>query len=269
MHYDPIKDSLAAVIRKFPFFRILFYKLLDVLFLRSWYVRRELKKLRILFKNKEISILDAGTGYGQYSYYMAKNLQPNNITAVDVKETWISDCRSFFSSLHIDNIVFKVEDLTQLEYNNQFDLITCIDVMEHIEFDVKVFQNFYRGLKKGGFLIINSPSIFGGSDVHETGEESFISEHFREGYSFEDLKNKLVPLGFEVYESKYTYGKWGDLAWRFGIKYPMLLLNKSKIFFIVIPFYYLLTFWLTLILMYADYIKDNKIGSGINFIAKK
>lgn len=269
MHYDPIKDSLASVIRKLPFLRILFYKLLDILFLRSWYVRRELRKIRNIFGSKEISILDAGTGYAQYSYFMAKNLQPNNILAVDIKEAWIEDSRDFFKFLNIKNIEFQIKDLTELNFNSQFDLITCIDVMEHIELDIKVFQNFYKALKKGGFLIINSPSIFGGSDVHEEGEESFIGEHFREGYSYEDLKSKLVPLGFEIFESKYTYGKWGDLAWRLGIKYPMMLLNKSKLFFFVIPFYYLLTFWFTLILMSADYQKNNKTGSGINFIAKK
>jgi SAM-dependent methyltransferase len=269
MQYDPIKNSLAAVIRKLPFLRVLFYKLLDILFLRSWYVRRVLRDIRKRFEKKSISILDAGTGYGQYSYFMAKKLQPNNIVAVDVKEKWIEDCAGFFNSLHLNNVKFKVEDLTEINYSNQFDLITCIDVMEHIEKDTRVFSNFYNALKKGGYLIINSPSIFGGSDVHDEGEESFIGEHFRDGYSSADLTEKLAPLGFEVVESRYTYGKWGDLAWRLGIKFPMQILNKSKFFFLIIPFYYLLTFWLTLILMYMDYKSDNEIGSGINFIAKK
>lgn len=269
MQYDPIKNSLASVIRSFPFLRVLFYKLLDILFLRSWYVRRVLKDIRRRFGHNSISILDAGTGYGQYSYFMAKKLKPNSITAVDVKEKWIEDSSLFFKSINVKDIEFKVEDLTELQYENQFDLITCIDVMEHIEKDETVFSNFFKALKKGGFLVINSPSIFGGSDVHDEGEESFIGEHFRDGYSFDDLSNKLVPLGFEIVESKYTYGKWGDLAWRLGIKYPMLLLNKSKFFFLIIPFYYLFTFWFTLILMYIDYSSDNKIGSGINFIVKK
>lgn len=239
------------------------------MFLRSWFVRRELRELRKNFGGKEIAIFDAGCGYGQYSYFMNKNLQPNNIYAVDVKEKWISDCKEFFSSRNIKSISFAVEDLTRITHENKFDLIVCVDVMEHIHEDKKVFENFYRALKPGGCLLINSPSIFGGSDVHDAEEESFISEHARDGYSHEDLNQKLSPLGFEIYKYKYTYGFWGDKAWRLGIKYPMLLLNISKIFFLILPFYYLMTFPFTFLLMYVDYKSINKVGSGINLIAKK
>jgi SAM-dependent methyltransferase len=239
------------------------------MFLRSWYVRRDLKYLRRLFKEKEIDIFDAGTGFGQYSFFMSKKLFPCNIYAVDIKEDWINDCKEFFSNRNITNVNFSVEDLTKIEHRSRFDLIVCVDVMEHINEDVKVFKNFYNSLKTDGFLIINSPSIFGGSDVHKEGEESFIGEHAREGYSKEDLEMKLHLLGFKTFQSKYTYGFWGDKAWRFGIKYPMLILNISKIFFVILPFYYLLTLPFTFIMMYVDYNSENKIGSGINFIAKK
>ncbi|MGE5432544.1 MAG: class I SAM-dependent methyltransferase [Syntrophomonadaceae bacterium] len=249
--------------------RIWFYKLLDLMFLRSWYVRRELRRLRKKFDGKPISIYDAGTGYGQYAYFMAKNLKPNNIYAVDVKEEWIEDCREFFKAQNLSNVSFGVEDLTAIGHTASFDLILSVDVMEHIVEDVKVFQNFHRALRPGGFLMINTPSVYGGSDVHDEEEESFIGEHARTGYSAEDLKMKLEPLGFEVYQSKYTYGTWGDRAWRLGIKYPMQMLNASKLLFVLLPFYYILTFPFTLLMMYMDYTADNKVGAGINFIARK
>ena len=91
----------------------------------------------------------------------------------------------------------------------------------------------------------------------------------RDGYSKEDLELKLHPLGFETYQTKYTYGFWGDKAWRLGIKYPMLLLNISKLFFIILPLYYLVTLPFTLLMMFVDYSSNNKLGSGINYIAKK
>lgn len=269
MHYDPIKNIFARWIKKFPFLRIWFYKLLDLMFLRSWYVRRELRRLRKKFDGKPISIYDAGTGYGQYAYFMAKNLKPNNIYAVDVKEEWIEDCREFFKAQNLSNVSFGVEDLTAIGHTASFDLILSVDVMEHIVEDVKVFQNFHRALRPGGFLMINTPSVYGGSDVHDEEEESFIGEHARTGYSAEDLKMKLEPLGFEVYQSKYTYGTWGDRAWRLGIKYPMQMLNASKLLFVLLPFYYILTFPFTLLMMYMDYTADNKVGAGINFIARK
>lgn len=269
MHYDPIKNIFAGWIKRIPFLRVVFYKMLDIMFLRAWYVRRELKKLRMLLGNKEISIYDAGTGYGQYAYFMAQHLKPNNIYAIDVKEEWIRDSREFFSERGLSNVSFAAEDLTEINHTERFDLILSVDVMEHIVEDVKVFENFYRALKNGGYLLINTPSIFGGSDVHDDHEESFIGEHARVGYSFEDLRDKLVPLGFEVFQSKYTYGTWGDRAWRLGIKYPIQMVNFSKAMLIVLPFYYLLTFPFTLAMMYTDYTGVNKTGAGINFIAKK
>jgi SAM-dependent methyltransferase len=269
MYYDPIKNIFANVIRKIPFLRIYFYKILDLIFLRSWYVRRELTELRRKFGNSKIDIYDAGSGFGQYTYFLSKNLIPCNILSVDVKKDWIDDCKDFFNKKNIQNVSFAVEDLTSISHQNKFDLIVCVDVMEHIAEDGKVFNNFYNALKQGGFLLINSPSVFGGSDVHHDDEESFIGEHARDGYSKEDLESKLHILGFSTYKSRYTYGFWGDKSWRLGIKYPMLLLRISKLFLIILPLYYLLTLPFTLIMMQLDFSSSNKSGSGINFIAKK
>ena len=269
MYYDPIKNVFANVIKRFPLMRVIFYKVLDIMFLRSWYVRRELKRLRKKFGKKEISIYDAGSGYGQYTYFMSKHLNPCNIYSVDVKEDWIKDCKEFFEKVGIKNASFAVEDLTKINYEERFDLIVCIDVMEHIADDITVFNNYHRALNKEGYLLINTPSIFGGSDVHEEDEESFIGEHARIGYSKEDLEAKLHPVSFETYKSQYTYGFWGDKAWRLGIKYPIMMLNVSKLFFIILPLYYLLTLSFTFIMMFIDYSSKNEKGSGINFIAKK
>ena len=269
MYYDPVKDIFASAIRKFPFLRVFFYKLLNLFFLRAWYVKRELRRIRRSFGSKEMDIFDAGTGYGQYTYFISKNLQPNKIYAIDVKEDWIKDNKEFFTRKNIDNVSFGIEDLTTIDHKEKFDLIICVDVMEHIEDDITVFKNFYNSLKQGGYLLINTPSVFGGSDVYEDNEESFIGEHARIGYSHTDLKGKLSPAGFKEFFYKYSYGSWGDKAWRLVIKFPMLLLNISKIFFLVLPIYFLITFPFAFLMMFLDYSFENKIGSGITFIAKK
>ena len=269
MHYDPIKNIFASIIKKIPILRILFYNTLDLMFLRSWYVRKELKRIRKIFGDKKINVYDAGSGYGQYSYFMSKHLQPCEIYSIDVKEEWIKDCKEFFASQNISNVKFGVEDLTAINHKEKFDLIVSVDVMEHIEDDVKVFNNLHHALKKDGYLLINTPSIYGGSDVHEDDDESFISEHARDGYSYEDLKTKLEPIGFTFNQFKFSYGFWGDKAWRLGIKYPIMMVNASKFLFVLLPFYYLITFLFTFIMMLTDINSNNKIGSGINLIVKK
>ncbi len=52
-------------------------------------------KLRKVFGDKTIEIYDAGTGFGQYSYFMAKRLF-RRFLSVDVKEDWIKACGKIF-----------------------------------------------------------------------------------------------------------------------------------------------------------------------------
>jgi hypothetical protein len=47
------------------------------------------------------------------------------------------------------------------------------------------------------------------------------------------------------------------------------MVNISKLLLIVLPLYYLITFPFTFIMMLIDFNVQNKVGSGINFIAKK
>ena len=269
MQYDPIKRSLGNVFNKSPFLRKLFYRLLDLLLLRAWHVHKELKGwMRNAPANPQI--LDAGAGYGQYSFWMNRRMRQADILAVDVKEEQVEDCNRFFTAIGSGKKVnFIVGDLTKFVQPDRYDLAISVDVMEHIDDDVKVFQNFTNALKSDGYLLINTPSIYGGSEVYHDEDESFVGEHARNGYSKEDFESKLHPLGFKTLKSKYTYGFWGNLAWRLGIKYPIMMVNISKLLLVVLPLYYLITFPFTFIMMLIDFNTSNKVGSGINFIAKK
>ena len=76
-------------------------------------------------------------------------------------------------------------------------------------------------------------------------------------------------MGFRVDSVKFAYGPWGSVAWRLGVKYPMLMLNRSRAFFIILPFYYFITFPFTLLLMYLDYVGVNTTGTGLIVVARK
>jgi hypothetical protein len=141
--------------------------------------------------------------------------------------------------------------------------------MEHIPDDVGVFRNLHRSLRSGGTLLVNTPSDLGGSDAHGPEDASFIEEHARNGYSVDEIKTKLTSAGFRVNSVKFAYGPWGSVAWRLGIKYPMLMLNFSKLLLITLPLYYLMTLPFTLLLMYLDYAGVNKNGTGLIVVATK
>jgi cyclopropane fatty-acyl-phospholipid synthase-like methyltransferase len=214
-------------------------------------------------------VYDAGSGFGQYSYYIAKKFPIATIYGIDLKDEQVADCNQFFHKSGLEQCTFAVEDLTQIQHANTFDFILSVDVMEHIPDDIGVFRNFFRALKPNGVLLINTPSNLGGSDAHSDDEESFIGEHARNGYGVDEIREKLESVGFSVESIRYTYGVWGSRYWKLGIKYPMQMLNMSKLFFLLLPFYYLFVFPIVLPMMWLDYTSDNKAGTGLNVLVKK
>lgn len=263
MKYDPIKQSLGKVFNRHPFLRILFYKLLDTLLLRTWHIKKE-----ICFISRDLpanpDILDAGSGFGQYSYYLAKKFPQGIIHGVDIKEKEVKDSNDFSVSRGLsERMYFSVEDLTSFRKNDTFNLIITVDVMEHISEDIKVLENFYASLSKGGFLLISTPSDQGGSDVHDEEDSSFIEEHVRNGYSIKDIHDKLIKAGFTTISARYSYGIPGKLSWKLSMKYPVSMLNFSRLLFILLPFYYLLTFPVCLLLNLADVRMNHASGTGL------
>ena len=267
MKYDPVKRVFGNIVSRNVFLRRIFYGLLDLMFLRSWHVR---KMVKLLYSPSDlISIFDAGMGFGQYSYFMAKRFRGCKIFGVDVKDEQVEDCNYFFGQRGFKNAKFEIADLTKISYNNEYDFILNVDVMEHIAEDEIVLKNFADALKKGGKLLINTPSDLGGSDAHDAHDESFIEEHARNGYSKEDITAKLERAGLKVIRFKYTYGKYGTISWRFGIKHPILIAGVSKLFILILPLYYFFTLWFVLILMWLDTKTDNVAGTGIVVVAEK
>jgi len=135
--------------------------------------------------------------------------------------------------------------------------------MEHILEDFTVFQNFHHSMKDGAMLLISTPSDQGGSDVHDHDHESFIDEHVRDGYNIDDIQEKLKKAGFSNTEAKFSYGSPGKISWRLSMKYPIQMLGVSKVFFLLLPFYYLITFPFSLVLNYLDLTMKHKSGTGL------
>lgn len=263
MKYDPIKKSLGVIFNKKPFLRKLFYRLLDLLLLRTWHIK---KAIKIWKKNsyEEANILDAGSGFGQYSFYLSKQSKKWKILGVDVKKEQIEDCNNFFRRIgKSERINFEFADLTKFSKDREYDLILSVDVMEHILEDVLVFKNFHQALKNDGMLLISTPSDQGGSDVHDEDDHSFIDEHVRDGYNINEIEEKLKSAGFTKVEARYAYGLPGKISWKLSMKYPILLLNASKLFFILLPVYYIITYPISFILNYFDVNIKHKTGTGL------
>nr|MDQ3100939.1 class I SAM-dependent methyltransferase [Bacteroidota bacterium] len=168
-----------------------------------------------------------------------------------------------FQKIGRPQVKFIVGDVTRFQQPATFELVVCVDVMEHIVEDEAALRCYSTSLKPEGMLIISTPSDQGGSDVHEEGEGSFIEEHVRDGYNIDDIRQKCLRNGFTRVEALYSYGAPGKISWKLSMKWPLLMLNTSRLFFILLPFYYLIAYPIAFVLSILDVRMQHSTGTGL------
>jgi len=269
MQYDPIKKRVGRVFSGPVFMRKIFYFSLDLLLLRAWHVKKALRKIALKYPG-QATVLDAGAGFGQYTWRMSRMNRNWKIKAVDIDPDHISNNNRFFNAAGLSGrVTCETVDLTILKETGSYEFILSVDVMEHIKEDELVFRNFFRALKPSGSLLISTPSDMGGSDVHGDNDHSFIDEHVRDGYGIDGISQKLEKAGFSEIRAKYTYGKPGNLSWRLSMKYPIKMLNTSGLFYLILPFYYMIFFPVAIVLNFIDIFLSHKSGTGLLVTASK
>lgn len=269
MDYDPVKDRFGSLVAGSRWRTRLFFRLLHLFFLRAWHVRKALRQA-LGSGDSAARILDAGTGFGQFAWWIVRRWKRVQIHAVDIKPDYLERAESFLRQEGLsDRVSFAIDDLTALQAQGPFDLILSVDVMEHILEDVQVFTHFHRVLRPGGIVIINTPSDQGGSDSHGDEGESFIGEHVRDGYGREEMRSKLEQAGLEADLIDYTYGPFGSLAWRLTIKWPMVWLNATFWSVVLLPFWYAIVLLPSLVLNALDVSSKNRTGTGLIVVAHR
>jgi len=270
LEYDPFKAWIGKWIRNNPTIRRSFYCLLDRFFLRERYVKRELRRIAsgdIVIRD----IWDAGSGYGQYSWFCARLFPGATVLGTDVKEEQVSDCNRFCRQMRLDRCRFEVGDLEKTSFDGRFDLILSVDVMEHIVDDAAVFRNFHRSLRPGGLCVINTPARPQDSKGDRTpeGMRSVVAEHVREGYTPDEVRRKLQQAGFAIAKNVFSYGESGAKAWRLLQGYPMRWLHRSRWVLLLLPFYYTVVYPIAAYWMRRDLAAENAQGGGILVVAEK
>lgn len=260
MQYDPLKDRAANLIRLFPTARVAFYRLLDLILLRQRYVKRCM--LRHAPDRKEWLYYDAGAGFCQYSWFVLKRFSQARVLATDLKREYLEDFADYAAETFPGRFCWQEADLQVFTPQNKYHVISAVDILEHIPDDYAVLRNFYHCLAEGGVLIISTPS-----DTDPAAK--FTAEHVRPGYAKAALESKLRKTGFTILESLYSYGKYGSLAWRMLLRFPLSVLGKSKTAVVFLPFYFILIYPIAAVLMRLDMAKSNKQGTGIIIVAQK
>lgn len=141
-------------------------------------------------------VLDIGSGTGNMISFYINSCE--KVVATEIFPAELEYISKRFESTNIECRLFDIakSDISPLkEY--LFDTITCINVLEHIEDDIKAVSNMKDIIQTGGKIIILVPAM---SKAYGTMDKA--CGHYRR-YDKGDLQKTANQLGLKIVSNKY------------------------------------------------------------------
>ncbi|OHE10575.1 MAG: hypothetical protein A2513_06870 [Sulfurimonas sp. RIFOXYD12_FULL_33_39] len=107
------------------------------------------------FKKEDIKVLDVGCGRGEWLELLKEN-DYINLKGVDLNRIMIENSKK----LGLDVLESDAIDYLSNQEDDSLSVITGFHIIEHLSFEVlmKLFQESYRVLQKGGMVIFETPN---------------------------------------------------------------------------------------------------------------
>ncbi len=157
-----------------------------------WFLgrRRVIKEmLKAWFPGGNLSLLDWGCGTGGNFSMLAKF---GEVVGVDVSEQSLEVCRKRgFAGVH------HIKDIDAFEPSRDFDVVTLLDVVEHVKDDGAFLKKFHRFLKPDGYILITVPAY-----QFIWSEHDEMLHHYRR-YTRPQITARLEEAGYEIAKASY------------------------------------------------------------------
>ena len=202
-----------------------------------WYVGRRkiiqtfVERICSSFDNPNPRILDVGCGTGANLKMLGLYGQAEG---VDISEQAVEFCKRRGLG------TVKLGAIEDLPFEDQsFDIVTALDVIEHLDDDAAGLQEMRRVLRPGGTLLLFVPAF-----MFLWGVQDDVSHH-RRRYRLPALRRLLEEGGFEVEKATYanitffapvllvrTFMRWLGIraATEYGINIKKMNTTLSRIF---------------------------------------
>jgi 2-polyprenyl-3-methyl-5-hydroxy-6-metoxy-1,4-benzoquinol methylase len=103
--------------------------------------------------NLELKLLDVGAGSGLMLKYF-KDLG-YSVAGIELDPSLVSKMKK---DPDLKGLSIQQGDITKLKGKEEFDVVVCNDVIEHIEDDRRAIKNLWTYVKPGGMLVITVPA---------------------------------------------------------------------------------------------------------------
>lgn len=245
--------------------------------LRNSYVIRQIKSLDL---PENSTVLEAGCGRGIPLLWLAQNNPGWQLDGMELDPLMVNSLRQVVTSGDYENVTILEQDILELDETDSYDLVVCIDTLEHIEDDVGLLRRFRRSLKPGGYLVIHVPRrhqemwrwipAFKNHGVvgfvrerEDNGEHArvLIEGHVREEYTSSELRQAAESASLEVVDLRETIGRLGEISFELNNLFWTSPRLRYALAFLTYP--------IAIPLAYLDVRKDPQEGNSLMLTAKK
>jgi ubiquinone/menaquinone biosynthesis C-methylase UbiE len=104
---------------------------------------------------EEMACLEIGCGSGDVAFDMARMVGPlGRVVGTDIDETEIELGRREAAGLQLNNVEFRVSDITQSTFASEFDLVHARFVLTHLADPARALANMRGALRPGGVMLV-------------------------------------------------------------------------------------------------------------------
>lgn len=174
-----------------------------------------LRRLKLIRKHKKTgSLLDIGTGIGQFLHYAKKYY---SVEGTEISESAIKIAKERY------NVNLKKGQINDIDLkNNTFDIITLFHVLEHVPNPLEVIKICKSLLNKNGMIVIAVPNEidsfqayikrflarlpisnfkkFGRTAIRKIQLDGSLEEIHLSHFTMSTLKNALETIGYTIKE---------------------------------------------------------------------
>ena len=182
--------------------------------LRSWYVRRAIRRVMRRLQTASPVVLDVGCGSGDHLQYACRRIDGARGIGVDRAADAVALCRA-----HADrSLEFHQVDLGAGAKLPRADVILCITVLQYIRDDGLLLARMRSALREGGVLLLYVPvrnerllPLYDRIVKGSASDYDAAQDHQRV-YRPSEVESLLSETGFTIASIENAYGACGKLA---------------------------------------------------------